>query len=335
MRASRIVEQYARSPVDIFKLWLRNSYVFSASNSCVIAYQVANNIAVALGDPVGPENETEETLRRFLHICEWRGWEAAVYRARSDLLPMYSDLNLKKLKIGDDAIVDLSEFSLEGKSKRDLRSKTHQFQEAGIEVVDYQPPLPPDTIAQLKSVSDEWLTIPRRRERTFTVGHFDPVYLRSTAVLAVVDLSGTILAFINLIPVNATEITGDLMRRSRDVPNWIMDYLFIKFFQYARARGYSRVSLGMAPMTGFKEEERSTLEERAIHGLFQKLNFLFNFRGLYRYKAKFATFWEPRYLVYRNLLQLPRIAWALHRLSEIKCQNDEPHVSNETLTCSR
>jgi phosphatidylglycerol lysyltransferase len=321
--------------VDIFKLWLRNSYVFSASNSCVIAYQVANNTAIALGDPVGPENEVEETLRRFLQICKWKGWGAAVYRARPDFLPVYSHLNLKKLKIGDDAIVALSEFSLEGKSKRDLRSKAHQFQEAGIEVVDYQPPLLPGTIAQLKTVSDEWLTIPRRRERTFTVGYFDPLYLRSTAVLAVVDLSGTILAFINLISVNPTEITGDLMRRRADVPNGIMDYLFIKFFQYARARGYSRVSLGMAPMTGFKEEERATLEERAIHGLFQKLNFLFNFRGLYRYKAKFATSWEPRYLVYRNLLQLPGTARALRQLSEIKSQNDEPHLSRETLACRR
>jgi phosphatidylglycerol lysyltransferase len=334
-RASRIVEQHARSPVDIFKLSLRNSYAFSASNNCVIAYQVANNIAMALGDPLGPENEAPETLRQFLHICKRRGWEPALYRARPDLLPVYRDLDLKKLKIGDDAIVALSDFSLEGKSKRDLRSKARQFQEAGIEVVDYQPPLSPNTIAQLKSVSDEWLTLPRRRERTFTVGHFDPVYLRSTAVLAVVDLSGTILAFINLVPINPTEITGDLMRRRTNVPNGIMDYLFVKFFQYARARGYSRVSLGMAPMTGFKEKERATIEERAIHGLFQKFNFLFNFRGLYRYKAKFATSWEPRYLVYRSFLQLPRIAWALHQLSEIKSQDDEPHLSREMVVSNR
>jgi phosphatidylglycerol lysyltransferase len=107
------------------------------------------------------------------------------------------------------------------------------------------------------------------------------------------------------------------MRRRTDAPNGTMDYLFIKLFLYARERGYARVSLGMAPMTGFQKREEATMEERAIHGLFQKLDFLFSFRGLYRYKAKFATSWEPRYLVYGNVLELPRTALALRRLSEI------------------
>jgi phosphatidylglycerol lysyltransferase len=131
------------------------------------------------------------------------------------------------------------------------------------------------------------------------------------------DSAGTVLAFINLISVDRTEITGDLMRRRSDAPNGIMDYLFIKLFLYAKERGYARVSLGMAPMTGFEEREEATWEERAIHGLFQKLDFLFSFRGLHHYKAKFATSWEPRYLIYRNIVELPRTAFALRRLSEI------------------
>jgi len=170
----------------------------------------------------------------------------------------------------------------------------------------------------LKAVSDQWLQIPGRRERGFTLGQFDRDYLRSKPVLVVMDSDETVLAFINLISVDVREITGDLMRRRADAPNGIMDYLFIKLFQYAKEKGYTRVSLGMAPMTGFLEREEATAEERAIHGLFQKLDFVFSFRGLHHYKAKFATSWEPRYLVYRNALELPRTALALRRLSEIK-----------------
>jgi len=107
------------------------------------------------------------------------------------------------------------------------------------------------------------------------------------------------------------------MRRRTDVPNGIMDYLFIKLFESARERGYARVSLGMAPMTGFQEHEEATAEERLIHGLFQRLNYVFSFRGLRHYKAKFATSWEPRYLIYRSSVELPRIALALRRISEI------------------
>jgi phosphatidylglycerol lysyltransferase len=78
----------------------------------------------------------------------------------------------------------------------------------------------------------------------------------------------------------------------------------------------------MAPMTGFQKCEDASMEERAIHGLFQKLDFLFSFRGLFRYKAKFATSWEPRYLVYGKILELPRTALALRRLSEVKKEKD-------------
>jgi phosphatidylglycerol lysyltransferase len=327
--AREIVQRYARTPLDLFKLWPDKSYFFSPSQRCVIAYSVADNIAIALGDPVGPEAEIEPTVREFLEMCGESGWAAAFYQTLPDFVPLYLRLRLKKLKIGDDAMVDLLDFSLDGKSKRELRSKVRQLEDMGIHTLECEPPLPDAIIAQLKTVSDQWLRIPGRRERSFTLGQFDPDYLRSKPVLCVVDGTGTVLAFINLISVDRTEMTGDLMRRRTGVPNGIMDYLFIKLFRYARERGYARFSLGMAPMTGFQEHEEATAEERAIHGLFQQLNFLFSFRGLHHYKAKFATSWEPRYLIYRNFLELPRTAFALRRLSEIREETDERGASED------
>ena len=323
VEARKIVEQYARSSLDWLKLWPPKSYFFSPSGHCVIAYAVANDVTVCLGDPVGPEAEIEVTARKFLKLCKDKGWGVAFYRTCADLLPVYRRLHLRKLKIGEDAIVDLSEFSLAGRSKRDIRSKAHHFEELGLRVVEYQPPLSPDTLVQLRNVEEQWLKIPGRRERTFAVGHFDRDYLRSTPVLAVIDRNGRFLAFINLISANPSEIAGDLMRRGTEVPNGITDYLLLKLIQYASDRGYSRVDLGLAPMTGFKVGERATVEERVINGVLQKFNFLFRFRGLYQYKAKFATSWEPRYLMYKNLLQLPRIAFALLHLSEMKSKQDE------------
>ena len=316
-QVERVVLRYARTPLDLFKLWPYKSYFFSPSGRCVIAYRVAANIAIALGDPVGPATEIEPTVCQFLQSCSENGWRVAFYQTLPDFVPMYRRLRLKKLKIGDEAVIDLREFSIEGKSKRDVRSKLRHFEDMGIQVVEYQPPVPNDVIAQLRVVSDKWLEIPGRRERGFAVGHFDPDYLRAKPILTVTDADGAVLAFINLISVNKAEITGDLMRRRPDVPNGVMDYLFTKLFEYARERGYARVSLGMAPMTGFQEHEESTVLERMIHGLAHKLNFVFSFRGLHRYKAKFATSWEPRYLIYRNSMELPLTALALRRVSEI------------------
>jgi phosphatidylglycerol lysyltransferase len=332
--AREIVQRYARTPLDLFKLWPDKSYFFSPTRRSVIAYRVADNTAIALGDPVGPEGEIGPTVREFLTLCRENGWAVAFYQTLPDFVPLYRGLRLRKLKIGDDAMVDLGRFSLQGKSKRELRSKLRQFEDLGIHTLEFQPPVPDDIIAQLKTVSEQWLQIPGRRERSFTLGQFDPVYMRSKPVLVVVDGSGKLLAFINLISIDRNEITGDLMRRRRDAPNGIMDYLFLKLFDYARDRGYSRVSLGMAPMTGFQESEEATAEERAIHGIFKRLNFIFSFRGLYQYKAKFATSWEPRYLVYENVMELPRTAFALRRVSEIR-QEKGQNPSNQSETATR
>lgn len=318
LEACRIIEQYARTSLDALKLWPPKSYFFSRSGRSVIAYAVANNVAISLGDPVGPETEIEATTQRFLKLCKTKGWSVAFYRTSMDFLPIYQNLRLQKMKIGDDAIVEVSEFSLEGRSKRDIRSKARHCHQLGIEVVEYPPPLSPHVLAQLNVIEEQWLKAPGRRERTFAVGHFDKDYLRFTPVLAVVDRNRKILAFINVISIDGNEIAGDLMRRGSDVPNGIMDYLLLSLIQYACDHGYRRVSLGLAPMTGFKMGERTTFEERAINGILQKFNFMFHFRSLYRFKAKFATSWEPRYLVYKNLLRLPRIARALVHLSEIK-----------------
>jgi phosphatidylglycerol lysyltransferase len=75
--AREIVQQYARTPLDLFKLWPDKSYFFSLSHRCVIAYRVADNTAIALGDPVGPEAEIAATVREYLEMCSENGWVAA------------------------------------------------------------------------------------------------------------------------------------------------------------------------------------------------------------------------------------------------------------------
>ena len=135
-------------------------------------------------------------------------------------------------------------------------------------------------------------------------------------MLAAVGADGQVQAFMNL-RYSSDEMTGDLMRRRKNAPNGIMDYLFVSLLRHAADQGYSRVSLGLAPMGGFRVGEFPSLEERVIHVLVRKAGSFFSFKGLYSYKAKFATSWEPRFLLYQRTLQLPRIALALQRLSRV------------------
>lgn len=329
-RASELWRRYGRLPADFLTLHPLKRYLFSSSGSWVVAYAVVNGTAVALGDPVGPREEIEIAIGEFVRLCRRRSWKVAFYRTAPDFLSAYRRLHLERLKVGDDAIIKLSQFSLRGRSKRDIRSKARTLEKQGFKVVRYEPPLSNALLKQLKGVSDEWLAIPGRRERTFAVGYFDFDYLRSTTVLAAVDVRGEVLAFVNLIRGNKGEMAGDLIRRRNDAPNGITDYLLLELIHYAKEMGYERVSLGLAPMTGFQNEECGSLRERLIHALFRRLG-PFSFEGLHRFKAKFATSWEPRYLIYEGVLHLPRTGLALRRLMTVRTDADPHLVSSETL----
>lgn len=317
--ARRIVEEHGRSGLDYFKTWPDKSFFFSASSRAFLAYRVAGDFAVVLGDPVGPEEEIEALLRRFQSYCQDNDWRLGFHQVLPDLLPLYHKLGFRKLKIGDDAVVDLEQFSLEGKRAREFRNKVNQMERMGIRTQYYSPPLPEAVFEQLREISEEWLRLPGRRERQFTLGRFEPSYIRSTPVLLALDASGRGLGFLTVIPsYRVGEATVDLMRRRADGPNGIIDYLFIELFLLKKAEGFRWFNLGMAPMSGFQEHEQASAQERAVHTFFQHLNFLFSYKGLRAFKAKFATRWEPRYEIYRNVLDLPRLGLALRKVSEIR-----------------
>jgi len=318
IQARNIVEKYGRSALDFFKYWPDKSYFFSSSQTCFIAFGMGGNYALALGDPVGPAEEIEDTIRGFKEFCSDNGWGLGFHQTLPDFLPVYQNLGFRKLKIGDEAIVDLTQFTLEGSDNKDFRNKIRKLEKTGIHIARYEPPLPESVLHEAQEDSEEWLQIPGRRERSFTLGQFEFHYIRSRPLFSAVDEGGKMLAFVNIIPsYHEGETTVDLMRHRIEIPNGIMDYLFLKNFQYCKEQGYRRFNLGLAPLSGFQETEDATLEERGIHYFVHRLNFLFSFTGLKQYKAKFATFWEPRYSIYQNPLDLPRLALALTRVSEI------------------
>ena len=318
LRARELTTKFGRTSLDFFKCRPDKSYFFSETGQSFIAYRVAASVAVCLGDPVGPSQEIHQITQAFLEFCEENDWIPVFYQTGPDYLFVYRAVGLHKLKIGDEAIVDLDKFSLEGKGARKLRNKTNNLEKSGIHTVCYETPIPDDVLMQAKAVSDSWLHIPGRRERAFSLGMFQWDYLKQTPVVAVVGPAERMLAFANVIPSYVpAETTVDLMRHLEDAPNGTMDYLFVKLFLRAKAQGFKRFTLGMAPMSGFRETEEASPEERAVHYFFQRMNFIFSYAGLMQYKAKFASVWEPRYIIFRRVLDLPRVALALAKVSEL------------------
>lgn len=317
-QARDIVEEHGRSSQDFFKTWPDKSLFFSRSRRSFLSYSVGNGFAVVFGDPVGPLEELPDLIEDFARFCRENDWPHAFHQATAQSLGLFERLGYRRFKIGDDAIVDLTQFQLSGNRAKHLRSNVNKLEKAGYTLTLIESPVADDILEEMKAVSDAWLSIPGNRERQFTLGRFDKRYLRDTRVLLVRDESGALQAFLNLIPSYAPgELTCDLMRRRPAATNGVMDYVFTKALLLAASEGYTRFNLGMAPMGGFQPGESASPEEIAIHRFFRRWNLGFRFQGLRDYKAKFAGFWEPRYLIYRSYLHLPRLALAIRQVSEL------------------
>ena len=316
--AEQLVARHGRCALDFFKFGPDKTFFFSPAGDCFLAYKVAAGYAMVLGDPVGPPEAIEPIVRTFMAYCDQNDWRTAFHQTLPDFLPIYRKLGFRRLKIGDDAVVDLPAFTLHGKDGKKFRTKLNQMEKLGARFAEYPPPLDDETLARAREVSDAWLTIPGRRERAFTLGQFDPDYLRSTHLAAAFDSNGVMQAFVNLVPSHTPdEATIDLMRHRPDALPGVMDYVFTMLLLSLKERGVARFGMGMAPMAGFHEKEEASMEERAVHHFIQRLNFLFSYQGLRHFKAKYATRWEPRYLVYRHILNLPRVARAIALVSQV------------------
>ncbi len=313
-----ILDQYGRSSLDYFKLWPDKSYFFSEDNRCVIAYAAAWNVALCLGDPVGPEDQLESTTQRFMRWCADNGWIVAFHQVLPDFLPMYRRLGFQTLKVGEEAIVNLAHFSTETIRDKNFRHIRNRFEKDGCLFTRYLPPHSPELIDEMESISTEWLSLPGRRERTFTLGQFRRDYISETPLFVMRDSSGQALAFVNEIPAyQAGTATIDLMRHRVEIPNGTMDYLFMGLLVRLHDEGYTHFNLGLAPFAGVGDRPGATLKERAVHELFEHLNRFFSYKGLRHYKEKFDPEWVDSYIVYQGGVPgLLRTAAAVQRVTE-------------------
>ncbi|SMB97652.1 phosphatidylglycerol lysyltransferase [Thermanaeromonas toyohensis ToBE] len=310
-RAAEIVQKYGRSSLAHLTLLPDKVYYFSRSGNSFVAYALVGNVALVLGDPIGPEEEIPQIIAEFTAYCGRNDWYPAFYQVLPDYLPAYEACGYKVLKIGEEAVVDLHHFTLSGNRQKSLRQAVNRMVRKGYTTELILPPLSDEILRQLKEVSDQWLRRQKGGEKRFSLGWFDPSYLRGCQVMVVRDAEGHILAFANIIPeYQKREGTIDLMRR-KDGENGLMDLMFVRLIEHFKKQGYDTFNLGLCPLAGVGEAPGASLQERTAHFFYQHFNKLYAFKGLRRFKEKFAPRWEPRYLVYPHHLLLPKIALAV------------------------
>ena len=283
------------------------SLLFSESGRGVLMYGVRGRSWVALGDPLGTDDERRELARTFRARADRRGAWPVFYQVTASTLALYVDLGLALHKLGEQAVVPLADFTLAGGSRKALRRVLREGERRELDVEIVPPQGVPALLPVLRPVSDAWLASKRAREKGFSVGRFDPTYLARFPV-AVVRARGAVVAFANLWCAGANEeLSVDLMRYRPGAPNGTMDYLLLRLMLWGRDRGFARFNLGMAPLSGLEPDQPAPLWHRAGALVYAHGERVYGFRGLRCYKEKFDPVWEPRYLASPGGLALPRI----------------------------
>lgn len=305
-----LLAKYGNSSLDYFKTYFDKSFYISDAKNAFVAYRLAGNYAVVLENPVAQnDEEIKNCIIEFDDFCFKCGFKSIYYRISEKDLKMYQSLNKKHFFLGQEGTVDLSAFTLEGGSKKSLRNALNKIAENGYKSTIYQPPIKDGILQKIQAVSNEWLIDTKRTEIIFSQGLFLWEELKNQTIITVENKEEKIIAFLNIIPDGVTgEATYDLIRKTIDAPNGIMDFILVALFNHLKAQDYKTVNLGLAPMSGI--ENPQTMQDKSMKYAYEKIKSFSHYKGLRNFKEKFSPAWQNQYVVFSNdydLLQMPRI----------------------------
>ena len=283
-------------------------FLFSETGNTFIMFALQGRSWIAMGDPVGPVDEHPELVWRFREMSNQFGGWPVFYEVGPDNLSLYVEMGLSMIKIGEEARVPLTAFSMSGKSRQGLRHTNNKLEREGCSFELVMPDKVSGIIPDLKRISDSWLTEKKTREKGFSLGFFDETYVCRTPV-AIVRQHGRMVAFANLWPsAEKAEISVDLMRfAEQEAPGGVMDFLFTRLLLWSKDNGFHWFNLGMAPLSGLDDHALAPLWNRLGALVFKYGEYFYNFQGLREYKNKFDPVWMPRYLVLPGGLALPQV----------------------------
>jgi len=271
--------------------------LFDDEKKAFLMYGISGKTWVAMGDLVGASDQAKELIWDFYEMSKLHQGRAAFYEVSEKYIPVYLDLGLTLIKIGEEAKVPLDSFTLEGSASKDFRYTIRNVEKKGYRFEIVSGEAVSSLMPELKRVSDSWLEMKAGKEKRFSVGFFDEKYL-SNFPIALVRNESEIAAFANIWPgSDRGEISVDLMRHSPDAPDRTMEYLFVKLMLWGKEEGYRHFSLGMAPLSGLENRQFAPIWHKIGALIFAHGEQFYNYKGLRDFKEKFNPVWSPRYIV--------------------------------------
>ncbi|HWD64343.1 MAG TPA: phosphatidylglycerol lysyltransferase domain-containing protein [Solirubrobacteraceae bacterium] len=306
-RASELIRQHGRDTLSFFKLRPDKHLFFGRDGRSFVGYRVEAGVLLLSGDPVGPPEAFADLLLQVRAFARARGLKLGAVGASEAMLPLYDGLGLKTIYLGDEAVIELQRFSLEGRPIRKVRQSVSRLTKAGYtsELRSFRA-LDPETLAQVEHVLELGRQGAPERGFSMAMDSIRGEREEDTMFVLARDEAGQIRGVLHFVPCyGRPAVSLSFMRRDPGTPNGLTEFLVTEAVVHLRELGLKEMSLNFATAARFMHSPRNQFE-KAVGKLARKLNRYFQIESLYKFNAKFFPRWEARYFVYEGQLGVPR-----------------------------
>jgi lysyl-tRNA synthetase, class II len=313
--ARELVTAHGRDSLAFFALRRDKCYFFSSTRRAFLAYRVISGAALVSGDPVGDEQEFDALLAEFRRVVHARGWRLAILGASRESLVRYERLGLRAIKLGNEAVLDPGEFSLEGRAIRKVRQSVSRLTKAGYRFRVVSGETVDEALhAELDAVSAAWRR--GQAERGFSMA-IDDLYAPGTTLAVAEDPAGHVGGFLHLAPAGKGWSLST-MRRRPGTPNGLMEFLVVETLAWARERQATELSLNFCVLADFVAPGTgASLPHRAARRALLAADSVFQLERLHSFSRKFHPAWRPRYVCVERLGDLPLVGLAYLRVEQL------------------
>ncbi len=328
--ARDLVLIFSGNSSSYFGLMNDKSYFFNKRRTCVIAYKIANNVAIALADPAGSNKDRSSTLTEFIKDMSIRGLSYAFYNVSQEFYHTYKKLGMKFVKIGEEAVLPTDSFDLNTPDLKEVRYGYNRLNKLGYKLNWHKlSDVPWSILHDVDILYSSWLKGKKTSPLTFSLG-FYPFPLEDKAyLLTVYSDEGAIRAAFSFFPYkNQQGMVLDLMLRNSNTPNGTVEGALANAIAYFREKGYKEISLGVAPLSNTSSKESYNLMDKGLKFIFENFNQAYDYKHLFDFKQNFKPSWIHKYLAYQNSSEIPKITIALVEAHMLK-KGIKPYLIQE------
>ncbi|MER6418594.1 bifunctional lysylphosphatidylglycerol synthetase/lysine--tRNA ligase LysX [Streptomyces sp. NPDC001137] len=288
--------------------------VFSPSGKAAVTYRVEAGVCLASGDPVGDREAWPHAIAAWLDVARRHGWAPAAMGASEDGARAFARAGLGALQLGDEAILHVPDFDLDGRDMRVTRQAVHRVRRTGAHCrIRRHATLTDEEMEEVIDKADAWRDTETERGFSMALDRLGDPADGDCLLVEALSEDGRLLALLSFVPWGRDGVSLDLMRRDRSAPNGVMEFMVAELCEAAPKLGIRRISLNFAVF-------RSAFEEGARIGagpvlrLWRRLLLFFSrwwqLEALYRSNAKYQPEWYPRFICYGDAGSLARIGLA-------------------------